>query len=66
MSPNLSLFFDGKKFMWDGQIYTSREEVSPLEAAYIKDGFEVRVVEEADTFLLYTRRVVKEVVVTTQ
>jgi len=66
MSPNLSLISDGKKFMWDGCSYATREEVSALEAAYLRDNFEVRVVEEDGQFLLYTRRVVKEVAVTAQ
>lgn len=66
MSPNLALIRDGKKFMWDGRFYATREEVSPLEEAYQKDNFEVRVAEEEGKFLIYTRRVVKEVVVTTQ
>lgn len=66
MSPNLSLLSDGKKFLWDGRLYSSREDVSPVEAAYQKDNFEIRVVQEEGQFLLYTRRVVKEVVVTPQ
>lgn len=66
MSPCLSLTCDGKKFMWDGQVHTTREELSSLEQAYQRDNFEVRVVEEDGKFLLYTRRVVKDVVVTAQ
>jgi hypothetical protein len=66
MSPNLSLICDGKKFMWDGNLYASREEVSPLEAAYQKDNFEVRVIEEEGKFLIYTRRFVKQVAVAAQ
>lgn len=66
MSPNLSLISDGKKFMWDGRIYTTRDEVSPVEAAYQKDNFETCVVQDEGQFLIYTRRVVKEVVVTGQ
>ena len=52
--------------MWDGQLYTSQEEVASAEAAYQKDTFEVRVVQEEGQFLIYTRRVVKEVVVAPQ
>jgi len=66
MSPNLSLVCDGKKFMWDGSVYATREEASPVEAAYQKDNFEVHVTEEEGKFLIYTRRLVKEVVVAAQ
>jgi len=66
MSPNLSLICDGKKFMWDGQLYATRDEVSPVQATYQNDNFEVRVVEEEGKFLIYTRRFVKEVVVAAQ
>ena len=66
MSPNLSRIFDGKKHMWDGRLNATREEASLSEEAYLKDNFEVRVVEEEGKFLIYTRRLVKEVVVTAQ
>jgi hypothetical protein len=66
MSPNLSLVRAGKKFMWDGRFYATREEAAPAHEAYLKDNFEVEVVQEEDKFLIYTRRVVKEVVVATQ
>ncbi|MGA9643778.1 MAG: hypothetical protein WBQ72_20440 [Terriglobales bacterium] len=66
MSPNLSLTFDGKKFLWDGSLYATREEASPREEAYRNDNFEVRVIEDEDKFLIYTRRFVKQVVVAAQ
>jgi len=66
MSPNLSLIHAGKKFMWDGCSYATREEAAPAQEAYLKDNFEVEVVEEEGKFLIYTRRVVKEVVVAAQ
>ena len=66
MSPTLSLIHDGKKFMWDGRFYATREEAAPAQEAYLKDNFEVQLVEEESKFLIYTRRVVKEVVVATQ
>jgi len=65
MSPNLSLFLDEKKFMWDGTPYATREEASAAEQAYRKDNFEVCRIEEEGKFLLYTRKVIKEVVVAT-
>jgi len=63
MSPNLSLFCDGKKYMWDGSLYSTREEVSAVEGAYQKNNFEVCVKEEDGKFLVYTRKVIKEIVV---
>lgn len=63
MNPNLSLISDGKKFMWDGRPYATREEASTVREACENNGFEVRVVEEGERFLVYTRRVVKGVAV---
>jgi hypothetical protein len=64
MTPNLSLFCDGKKFMWDGRFYATREEASTAEKAYRLENFEVCLTEEEGKFLVYTRKVIKEVVVT--
>jgi len=64
MNPNLSLMSDGKKLMWDGRLYTTREEVSTVRETCQNDGFEVRVVEEDGKFLIYTRRAVKGVAAT--
>ena len=61
MSPNLSLVSDGKKFMWDGRPYATREEASTVQEACQSDGFEGRVIEEGGKFLVYTRRAVKGV-----
>ncbi len=65
MCPNLTFIDKGKKFMWDGQLYTTRDEASNAERSYQNDNFEVCVVEQEGTLLLYTRRIVKEVVVST-
>lgn len=66
MSPNLSLLQDGKKFMWDGRLYATREEAAGAAAAYRHDDFEIHLAEEEGKFLVYTRRLVKEVVVSVQ
>ena len=63
MNPDLSFTRDGKKFMWDGMCHATREEVTAQEESYRRDSFEVCVVEEEGKFFIYTRRVVKEVVV---
>jgi hypothetical protein len=59
MNPNLALVSDGKKFMWDGRVYATREEAAAVREACQNDGFEVRMVEEGEKFLIYTRRTVK-------
>ena len=64
MSPNLAVINNGKKFLWDGQIYATREEADSIEASYQKDNFVVWTVEQDGRFLVYARRVVKEVPVT--
>jgi hypothetical protein len=66
MNPNLALVSDGKKFMWDGRNFENREEASRVAESYENNSFEVRMAEEGGKFLVYTRRVVKEVVVTGQ
>ena len=57
---------DGKKFLWDGQPYDSKEAASAAAQSYEKQNFLVETVEEGGKFLVYTRRVVKEWVVATQ
>ncbi len=63
MSPSLSLLHDEKKFMWDSRSYATREEAARAGEAYQNDGFEILVTEDDGTFLVYTRRVVKNVAV---
>lgn len=60
---DLARTFGGKKFMWDGRIYPNRREAEEVGQNYKGDGFEVEPVEEDGQFFLFTRRVVKEVVV---
>jgi hypothetical protein len=57
--------FNGKKYMWDGKIY-NEVDAKHFEDTYKKDGFEVKVVKHENNYLVYTRRVVKEVVVSPQ
>lgn len=58
-----ALYFDGKKYMWDGQEYASKAEAAAKEKEYREKDFEVRQCSADDKLLLYTRRVVTEVVV---
>ncbi len=61
--PNNLIFFNGKKFIWDGVDYPSGEHSAEKMETYKRDGFEVEVLEEDGKTYLYTRRVVKEVAV---
>jgi len=58
--------FNGKKFMWDGKVYTDEKEGREISQKYKDDGFEVELVEEENQYFLFTRRVVTEVVVEKQ
>jgi hypothetical protein len=61
--PQNVRFFDRLKFMWDGAVYDSRAAAEAKRSDYEGQGFETQMVGEETEFLLYTRRVVKEVVV---
>ncbi len=61
--PDISKIINGKKFMWDGAVYESKKEAEDTMQKYKKDEFEVELIEEEKKHLLYTRRVVKEIVV---
>ncbi len=61
--PKNSIVTNGKKFMWDSIEYESREQSSKKLKKYKDDGFEVETVDEDGKTFLYTRRVIKEVVI---
>jgi hypothetical protein len=56
-------FFEGKKFLWDGEEYDSKDKARSAEKEYRGKGFEVQTWTEDGKVFLYTRRVVTEVVV---
>jgi hypothetical protein len=60
MTPSSARVVDGRKFMWDGRIYASAEEAGRATSAYAADGFETWAAEEEGSFLVYTRRLVKQ------
>ena len=60
--PNMTEKIDGKKFMWDESNYSTEAEAREKMAKYEKDGFEIRLVKEERKFLVYTRRVVTEII----
>jgi hypothetical protein len=61
--PASSIIVNRKKFMWDGVVYETKKEAQDTMEKYKKDGFEVESIEEEKQHLLYTRRVVTEIVV---
>ncbi len=56
-------FIDGKKYMWDGKDYESESAAQENISKYSDDGFETKLIEEEGKYLVYTRRVVTEIVV---
>ena len=50
------------KFMWDGEIYDSHKDADDKKKEYEGNEFEVRMFEQEGKHLLYTRRIVKEVI----
>lgn len=59
---DLTIRHDGKKFMWDKKVYETEQEAEEKKKSYLKDDFEVVKLEEEEKYLLYTRRVVTEIV----
>ena len=55
--PELSIYEDEKKFMWDGNVYAGKNEAENKADAYAKEGFETRILEKEKDILVYTRRV---------
>ena len=60
---DLARVFDGKKFMWDGRSYDDEQEMNWVKQEYLSQGFEVESVEEEGKYYLFSRRLVKEVIV---
>jgi hypothetical protein len=59
--PQSALIVDGKKFLWDGLRYTADDDARRQVEKYKNDNFEIRLVEDNGSYLIYTRRMVKEV-----
>jgi hypothetical protein len=56
-------FIDGKKYMWDGEDYESEAAAQENVTKYSNDDFETKLLEEDGKYLVYTRRLVTEIVV---
>ncbi len=55
-------FFDRRKFMWDGEAYDSPAAAEEKKKEYDSQGFETQLVVEEGKVFVFTRRVVKEIV----
>ena len=60
--PDTSKIIKGRKVMWDGVVYETEKEAQEVKKTYEDDNFEVEMVQEEEKYLLYTRRVVTEIV----
>lgn len=60
---DLSKKIDGKKYMWDGEVYASEGDADQAANEYGSRQFETRVLNEDGQFLVYNRKVVDEVIV---
>ncbi|MEW5937220.1 MAG: hypothetical protein AB1665_05315 [Candidatus Thermoplasmatota archaeon] len=61
--PENYRLIEGKKYMWDGSVYEDEAKAHETKREYEGNGFETALMQEEGRYLLYTRRVVKEVVV---
>jgi heterodisulfide reductase subunit A len=50
----------GKKFMWDGAAYLTKEDARQAMEAYRNDGYEVHMFLEEDKYRIYTRMLVTQ------
>jgi hypothetical protein len=60
VSTDMAREVAGKKFMWDGAVYSTRDDAREAMEGYKKDGFEVHMFLEQDRYLVYTRRLVTQ------
>ena len=60
--PDISEVIDGKKFMWDNEVYESEKQAQEVKKKYEDDKFEVELIQEENQYFLYSRRVVTEIV----
>jgi hypothetical protein len=59
----LSRIVAGKKFLWDGSTYNDEKSAFEISQKYESDGFETKVINEEDKYFVFSRRIVKEIIV---
>ena len=62
MQPDSAMFHESEKFMWDGELYETHEEAEAKQEEYEANDFETHLVKGEGAFLVYSRRVVTEIV----
>jgi hypothetical protein len=55
-------YVNNEKYMWDGNVYDTEEEAKKKKEEYEGNDFQVQLFEQEGKTLLYTRRVVTEIV----
>ena len=53
--------FEGMKFMQDGLAYETKVDAEKAMESYANAGFDVRLLVENGKFLVFSRRIVKEI-----
>ena len=61
--PDISKKIEGKKYMWDGNIYEEEDQAKEVKQTYEDNDFKTELISEEGRFLVYTRRVVTDVVI---
>jgi len=59
----LSKIINGKKYMWYGATYSDKKNTLDIEQKYKNDGFETEILEEDKNYYIFTRKVVKEIII---
>jgi hypothetical protein len=59
----LSKIINGKKYMWDGATYSDKKNTLDIEQKYKNDEFETEIFEEDKNYYIFTRKVVKEIII---
>ncbi|MBU1337959.1 MAG: hypothetical protein KKD56_02720 [Acidobacteria bacterium] len=60
--PDIAKLIDGKKFMWDSEVYESEQQAQEVKKKYEDTNFEVELIKEENQYFVYSRRVVTEIV----
>lgn len=60
MDPSAAMSWEGRKFLWDGRVYATADEAARVASGYEAERFEVRILEQDGTHLVYTRRVASQ------
>jgi len=63
MNVEEAIYEGNDKFMWDGEVYDSLAAAQNVGKTYEEKGFQVRIFEKEGKHLVYTRRVVTEIVI---